>query len=350
MRFMLCFAILACIFSLSAASVRAEGPLRAFLQKRQAEKVQNGESGGMLSSLLNGEGEATSCAEHKAKLDKLLDSRLGKRAYGPKGDIENVAYGEHARNKLDVFAPKTRIGNEPAPIILMVHGGGWCVGDKTMKNTTTNKVDRWTPLGFMFIAVNYPMVANGFDAYAQGEEIARAVTFVQAHAREWGGDPDRIIIMGHSAGAHLVSLVNADAKMRTKMGMKQVLGTISIDAGAIDVPVQMPKAVASLKERYKEAFGTTEESWLRASPYHLLDKTASPWLGICSSTRPDEICTQTQSYVDKSRSLGVMADILPLAKGHSALNSELGTKGEYTDSVEKFMAQLDPAVKKRLQP
>jgi len=342
--------VFACVFVLAAGAARAEAPVREFLQKRHAEKVEGGEAGGMLSSLLNGEGEGKTCAAHKMRLDKLLSGPLGKRAFGPKGDVHNVAYGAHARNKLDIFKPKMRIGNEPAPIIIMVHGGGWCVGDKALKSTTAHKVERWTPKGFMFIAVNYPMIADGYDAYAQGAEIARAVAFVQAHARDWGGDPDRIILMGHSAGAHLVSLVSADAEIRKKTGMRQVLGTISIDAGAVDVPVQMPKTVAPLKLRYKEAFGAAPEEWTRASPYHLVDESASPWLGICSTTRPDEICTQTQSYVDKSRRLGVMADILPLAKSHGALNSELGTPGSYTAAVEKFMAQLDPAVKKRLQP
>lgn len=350
MPFAFRFTTFACILLLSVTSAHAEGPLREFLQKRHVEKAQSGTPGGMLSSLLEGEGEGASCADHKAKLDKLLASRIGQRAFGAKADKPDLAYGKHPRNKLDIFMPKTRIGNEPAPIILMVHGGGWCVGDKGLKSTVDNKASRWTPMGFMFVSVNYPMVADGFDAYAQGEEIARAIAFVQANARDWGGDPDRIITMGHSAGAHLVSLVNADAKIRDKMGMKQVLGTISIDAGAVDVPVQMPKAVSSLKTRYKEAFGDDPAGWEKASPYHQLDQTAAPWLGICSTTRPDEICTQTQSYVDKSRSIGVMADILPLAKGHGALNKELGAKGAYTDSVEKFMAQLDSVVKKRLQP
>lgn len=344
------FAVLAAVFLLPAVTAKAEEPLRELLQKRHADKAHSGEAGGLLSSLLEGEGEGASCADHKAKLDRLLASRIGQRAFGVKADKSDIAYGKHARNRLDIFMPKTRIGKEPAPIILMVHGGGWCVGDKALKSTTANKADRWTPMGFMFISVNYPMVANGFDAYAQGEEIARAIAFVQANARDWGGDPDRIITMGHSAGAHLVSLVNADAEIREKMGMKQILGTISIDAGAIDVPVQMPKTVSALKIRYAEAFGKNPAGWEKASPYHLLDQTAAPWLGICSTTRPDNICSQTQSYVDKSRRTGVMADILPLAKGHQALNKELGEKGAYTDSVEKFMMQLDAIVKKRLQP
>lgn len=341
-------AALLCLVTVAGAT--AEGRLRDMLQKRHMEKVDSGAEGGMLSNLLDGEGEGKSCEEHKAKLDRLLSSSFGKRAFGPAANLQDVAYGKHERNKLDVFLAKTRIGSERAPIILMVHGGGWCVGDKALKSTIENKINRWLARSFVFVSVNYPMVANGFDAKAQAEEIARAVAYVQAHATEWNADPAKVILMGHSAGAHLVSLVNADAEIRAKMGVQKTLGTVSIDAGAVDVVEQMPKAVAPLKLRYKEAFGETEESWIAASPYHKLDTTASPWLGICSTTRPDDICAQTQSYVDKSRSLGVMADILAQKKSHGALNKELGLDNSYTHAVEKFISQLDEGVKKRLQP
>lgn len=339
---MFCFA--------DAASASAEGRLRDMLQKRHMDKTDSGEEGGLMSGLLNGEGEGKPCEEHKAKLDRLLDSRIGKRAFGPAADLQDVAYGKHARNKLDVFLAKNRIGSEFAPVILMVHGGGWCVGDKALKSTTENKIARWLERSFVFVSVNYPMIADGFDAYAQAEEIGRAIAYVQKNAREWNADPAKVILMGHSAGAHLVSLVNADPKIRAKTGMQKVLGTVSIDSGAVDVVTQMPKAVAPLKLRYKEAFGTTEESWIKASPYHQLDATAGPWLGICSTTRPDGICDQTQAYIEKSRSLGVMADILPLKKSHGKLNSELGLSNDYTRAVERFMSQLDEAVKKRLPP
>src|SRR5262249_26431157 len=110
-----------------------------------------------------------------------------------------------------------------APIIVMVHGGAWCVGDKALKSTTKNKVARWSPKGFLFVSVNYPMITDGLNALSQANEVAKAVAFVQNHARDWGGDPARVILMGHSAGAHLVSLVNADGKMRQAYGVKPVL-------------------------------------------------------------------------------------------------------------------------------
>lgn len=344
------FGVVALFCVAYTAAAAAEGRLRQMLETRHMEKAESGEEGGLLAKLLTGEGEGKTCEEHKANLDRLLDSRFGKRAFGPAADLQDVTYGAHARNKLDVFYARNRIGNEAAPIIIMVHGGGWCVGDKALKSTIENKIARWLERGFVFVSVNYPMIANGFDGRAQAEEIARAVTYVQNHAVQWNADPAKVILMGHSAGAHLVSLVNADAGIRAKMGVQKVLGTVSIDSGAVDVVVQMPNTIAPLKLRYKEAFGTTQESWMAASPYHQLDASAAPWLGICSTTRPDDICTQTQSYVDKSRSLGVMADILPQKRSHGKLNSELGLDNDYTRAVERFMSQLDAGIKKRLSP
>lgn len=126
--------------------------------------------------------------------------------------------------------------------------------------------------------------------------------------------------------------------------MQPALGTVSLDAGAVDVVRQMPKVYPFLKERYREAFGNTETEWIAASPFHRLDPQAAPWLGVCSTTRKDDPCGQARAYADKSNGLGVKASVLPQRKGHGAINSELGLPGEYTHGVEAFMASLDPVV------
>ncbi len=186
------------------------------------------------------------------------------------------------------------------------------------------------------------LVAGGtaVDALAQAHHIARATAFVQAKARDWGGDPRRVILMGHSAGAHLVSLVNA---------VQPLLGVVSLDAGAIDVVRQMPNVYPFLEVRYREAFGDTESACVAASPFHQIDRTAAPWLGVCSTTRKDEPCRQAQAYAEKSNDLGIRAQVLPQRKSHGAINAELGTPGDYTRAVEAFMASLDPAVARRLR-
>ena len=174
--------------------------------------------------------------------------------------------------------------------------------------------------------------------------MARAIAFVQHNAPRWGGDPARVILMGHSAGAHLVSLVHADADLRRQAGVGALLGTVSLDAGALDVVRQMPVVYPFLKTRYREAFGTSTEAWQTASPYHRLGRDAAPWLGVCSTRRQDDPCGQARAYAEKSSRLGGRAEVLPEAMNHGALNADLGLPGPYTAAVERFLAGLDPSV------
>ena len=334
---------LAAVFTLSAASVQA-GPIRDRIMQRMQERAAGGESGAADGDLADlGGGNAQSCAEWSKKVNRLQERAAGRNA-GPAPDMKDVPYGSHNLEKLDVYLPKPAATTPAAPIILMVHGGGWCVGDKAAGGVVANKVARWGAKGFVFISINYPMVSDGRNALAQAGEVAKATAYVQANAQKWGGDPAKVILMGHSAGAHLVSLVNADPAIRQANSLKPILGVVSLDAGAVDVVKQMPNVYSFLKVRYEEAFGTTEAQWITASPFHKLERSAAPWLGVCSSKRKDDPCGQAQAYADKSKGLGVKAAVLPEAKGHGAINKELGQPGEYTSGVEAFMASLDPVV------
>lgn len=339
----LSMALLAILFALPTAGAQA-GPLRDRIRERMQERQEQRDTDGTDSAeLADMGGNALSCADWSQEVNRLQKRAKGRNG-APSPDLTDVAYGGDGLQKLDVFLPKGPGNNGPAPIILMVHGGGWCVGDKAGVQMTENKVARWVARGFVFVSANYPMVADGSNALAQARHIAQAVAFVQARAREWGGDPVRLILMGHSAGAHLVSLVNADASLRQAGGVGSILGAVSLDAGAIDVVRQMPNVYSFLKVRYREAFGTTEAEWVTASPFHKLDRTAAPWLGVCSTTRKDDPCGQARAYADKSNGLGVKASVLPQRKSHGAINAELGSPGDYTRGVEAFMASLDPVV------
>lgn len=335
-----------CIFLATAMTAAAsytpavaDGKIRDMLRERMQKKASDGDS------VLGEDGGP--CIEHYTKVEKLIKA-TGDKALGMAPDIADVAYGTHERQKFDVYLPKTKT-DAPAPIILMVHGGGWCVGDKRLKSTVENKVARWAPRGFVVISTNYPMLTHGRNALQQAHEIAKAAAYIQQNAGRWGGDPARMILMGHSAGAHLVSLVGADADIRAAEGMQNVLGVVSIDAGATDVAMQMPKVVPKLRTRYNEAFGTDPAGWPASSPRHQVDARSAPWLGICAINRPDKPCEQSEMYVQKSIGFGITAKTLQLPKGHGRLNSELGMAGSYTDSVEKFMSALDAEVAARLR-
>src|SRR5687768_14722656 len=152
--------------------------------------------------------------------------------------LRDVAYGAHPRQQLDVYrADGPVIG---APVIVMVHGGGWRFGDKTSRGVVGAKAARWLPRGFVFVSVNYRLLPE-HDVLAQADDVARALALVQARARGWGGDPGRIVPMGHSAGAHLAALVSADPARWRATGLRPWLGTVSLDAGALDVAAIMGK-------------------------------------------------------------------------------------------------------------
>jgi arylformamidase len=255
--------------------------------------------------------------------------------------IKDFPFGSDARQRMDIYLPAHATG---APVVLMVHGGGWRRGDKAMSNVVQNKVARWVPKGFIFISINYRMLP-GTDPLQQSEDVMRALATAQSHVTEWGGDPARFILMGHSAGAHLVSLVAADPSKAIKSGAKPWLGTVSLDSAALDVaPIMEGKHYRF----YDQAFGNDPAYWKSVSPIHHLTAGAKPILAVCSSTRPDKPCTQAHQFADKAASLGIRITVLEQALTHKQINQELGLASAYTDSVETFMSSLDSTVKSLL--
>lgn len=96
------------------------------------------------------------------------------------------------------------------------------------------------------ILANCPMVADCAVVPAQAELVVRALASMQQHALDWGGDERRIVTMGHSAGARLVSLVNADARLCAKTDVEPVLGGVSVPRdkrhGEINAELGLPGA------------------------------------------------------------------------------------------------------------
>ncbi len=128
----------------------------------------------------------------------------GNRALLEKVDI---AYADADElQTLDVFAPREARG---LPVVLMAHGGGWTIGDKNLFGRYRNVGRTLARHGVVAVMVNYrlsPKVRHPEHA----RDVARAFAWVRRHVREYGGDPDRIVLAGHSAGAHLVSLLAVD--------------------------------------------------------------------------------------------------------------------------------------------
>lgn len=244
----------------------------------------------------------------------------------------DVAYGPDDAQRMDVYIPAHPQG---APIILMVHGGAWAIGDKDMGRVVDNKVAHWLPKGVIFVTTNYRMVPDA-DPLTQADDVAKALALVQAKAASWGGDPARVVLMGHSAGAHLVALLTADPSIAAGQGAKLWLGTLVLDSGALDVGQIMRRAHYRF---YDRAFGADQSYWDKASPTLRLTGKPQPLLVVCSTKR-DDSCPPSADFVTKATALGGRASLLRVALTHREINENVGLPGDYTKAVDTFLRSL----------
>jgi arylformamidase len=256
--------------------------------------------------------------------------------------VRNVHYGSDIRQRFDVYAPPDAKG---APVIFMVHGGGWAYGDKSARGVTENKVKRWVPRGFIVISTNYRLLPKA-DPREQARDVARAIAVAQQRAASWGGDPAKFILMGHSAGAHLVALLNASPSLAGELPITPWLGAVSIESGALDVVEIMRGQHARL---YDRAFGRDTAYWRELSPMHVLAPGAPPMLVVCSIRRPAS-CARADRFAAKAEAAGSRASVLREDLSHAEADARLGVDPGYTGAVESFMRTLDVGVAQLLTP
>ncbi|MGN6381059.1 MAG: alpha/beta hydrolase [Dyella sp.] len=246
--------------------------------------------------------------------------------------VRDVAYGSDPRQRFDVYAPAQALD---APVILMVHGGGWRRGDKAMPGVVANKVAYWVPRGAVVISVNYRMLPDT-PPLEQARDVARALALAQRRAREWGGNPARFVLMGHSAGAHLVALLAARPELAGEQGARPWRGTVSLDSACLDV-VQTMRGRHFLL--YDEAFGANPADWLAVSPFQQLRAAPAPFLAVCSSRRRDS-CPQAHAFVDKVHAQGSRGRALEEDLTHAQINKTLGVPSDYTTEVDTFLRSV----------
>ena len=262
--------------------------------------------------------------EKKAEEERPIDLQ----AILPGARKRTDAYGTDPAQRLDVYIPPHAHG---APILVMVHGGAWMIGDKANTGSVENKLKHWLTRGWIVVSVNYRMLPDAM-AYEQAQDLAEAVRWAQGHAEGWGGDPGKIILMGHSAGAHLVALVSS----RPDMVGRSWAGTVVLDSAAMQVSATMAGRHPGF---YDRAFGADPVYWAKASPMDQWTPRAMPMMLVCSTRRPDDPCDDARRFQAKARAAGRDMPVLPQALTHADINRTLGLPGAYTDAVDAFIAE-----------
>jgi arylformamidase len=257
---------------------------------------------------------------------------LGPFALPPGARVErDLAYGRDVRQKLDVYLPAEAAR---MPVFFMVHGGGWRRGRKDLWRVVRNKVTHWVGGGCLFVSINYRLWPQA-DPLTQLEDVTAALAYVQARIAGWGGDTERLVLMGHSSGAHLISLLNADPTLTAGRGVSRWCATVALDSAAMNVEQIMRREHLPL---YDLAFGNDPEYWRLASPtLRLSGAPVSPMLIVCSEKRPAS-CPQGEAFAARAAQFGGRVKVLPVDLTHPEVNDQLGMPGNYTARVDAFLS------------
>jgi acetyl esterase/lipase len=124
----------------------------------------------------------------------------------------DIAYGQLPAQRLDLYKPT--VARAAAPVVIFIHGGGWNSGDKNLYRFVGAAL---AEQNWISVSINYRLYPTGkFPALMQ--DAAMAVKYVHDHASEWGGDPNRIYLLGHSAGAHIAVMLALDNEYLQQVG------------------------------------------------------------------------------------------------------------------------------------
>lgn len=259
-------------------------------------------------------------------------------------------------NRLDLYEP---IGFEgKRPVAAFVHGGAWSAGDKA--NRIEDKARLFTNAGYVFVSLNYrlsprpPQTSNPNRVMFPDhpEDIGAAIGWLSREVGAYGGDPERFLLLGHSAGAHLVSLVATDPTYLKAFAAKrkQISGVVSLDTAAFDIASRADPAISTIgaTERegiYWNAFGTPAEnaatgSWAAASPLAHADSKAPPFL-LVTQTR----AIRREENRAMAEALGQDPDdVLLLDATHEQINQSLGSPTDTLGETEAVMSFANAAV------
>lgn len=203
----------------------------------------------------------------------LLNS-LGPRDRGAGRVARDIAYGPEPRQRLDVWAPD---GPPPAggwPVLAFFYGGGWDSGDRTLYGWAAQAL---AARGFVVAVPDYRLVPGvHFPAFV--EDAAAATALAGRIAPDHGGDAARLGVIGHSAGAHLATMIALDRRYMEGVGATDLIRAAAGLAGPYDfLPFDAPAAV--------NAFGRTPDPTL-TQPVAFVRPDAPPlWLGHGTADR-----------------------------------------------------------------
>ena len=255
---------------------------------------------------------------NRTKVKDALDwmARYGAESARARAELPlrfDVPYGPHHGERLDVFPAD---GPGPAPVHVFIHGGYWHRMDKVDFSYVARAL---RPAGAATVVIDYGLVPT-IDLDELVRQCRVAVAWVHRHARQWGGDPERITVSGHSAGGHLTAMM------------------LATDWPAFGAPAGLVKGACAISGLYdlepirlcylNQVLSLTPEAAQRNSPVHLAPISPAPLVLALGGTEGPEYHRQTDDLAAAWRAHGVAIEVMDLAgHDHFSIMGELSSPG-----------------------
>ena len=306
---------------------------------------------GLLALLVFGMGARAVAAETPAR--SVLNVNYNVDEFGPALASEN---------SLDLYLPPEPDGGSKSlrPVVVYIHGGGLMVGDKS--NRMPDKVRLFNDLGYILVSINYrlspELQENLTGAFAPERvrapdhiaDVAEAIGWLSKNLRSYGGDPDRLVLIGHSSGAHLAALAaTSPAWLKGRqVSPRQLLGTVTLDTDTLNIRADMGSAgfcssASSRLCRLWQVFGTpgeeaTEPRWDRVSPLLHADSSDPEFLLVTQAARPGRI--SSNRAMASALGQNPETSVFGAPYDHEGINTQLGAASDssgMTAAVREFV-------------
>jgi arylformamidase len=243
-------------------------------------------------------------------------------------DIPYVT-GGHERQVLDVYSPA---GAKNLPVVFWIHGGGWQTGDKS---SVQLKPRAFVDKGFVFVSTNYRLLPD-FDMGTIIRDIAKAIHWTHDNIAKHGGDPNRLFVMGHSAGAQLAALICTDDRYLKAEGVSltSIKGCVPVDGDTYDVPAIIVTAETRRrvhgqpmpKNGHREKFGNdpAKHKDFSAVTHVAKDKNIPPFLIFYVNDHPDNNA-QAQRFSSVLKESNIPVTLYGGREtNHNKINNDIG--------------------------
>jgi acetyl esterase/lipase len=260
-----------------------------------------------------------------------------------KRDVPYVQNG-HSRHVLDIYSPANA---KNLPVVFWIHGGGWQTGDKTQVKT---KPQWFMDKGFVFVSTNYRLLPE-VEMGTLIRDVAKAAGWVNRHIAEYGGDPKRVLVGGHSAGAQLAAILCTDDRYLKAEGVsfESLIGCVPVDGDTYDIPAIIETAETrrrvhhqpQAKFGHREKFGNDPAKHIdfSAVTHVAKGKGIPPFLILYVASHPDT-SAQAQRLAAVLKEAGIPTTPFGAKDtNHSKLNDDVGLPDDpATKALADFVA------------